>query len=70
MFYHESRRYLSKFQAKADEGIFLGYSNNSVAYRVLNKGTSKVEETFNLTIDDYYVKQVEKHFEQKPILNE
>ena len=61
---------LSKFQAKADEGIFLGYSNNSVAYRVLNKWTRKVKETFNLTFDDYYVKQVEKCFEQKPILSE
>lgn len=61
---------LSKFHAKADEEIFLGYSHNSVAYRVLNKRTRKVEETFNLTFDDYYVKQVEKQFEQKPILNE
>ena len=30
---------LLKFQAKADEGIFLGYLNNSVSYRVLNKRT-------------------------------
>ncbi|XP_052622721.1 uncharacterized protein LOC128128007 [Lactuca sativa] len=62
--------YLSMFQAKADEGIFLGYSHNSVAYRVLNKRTRKVEETFNLTFDDYYVKQVDKLFEQRQIINE
>ena len=59
---------LTKFQAKADEGIFLGYSQNSVAYRVLNKRTRKVEETFNLTFDDYYLKQTDSKFENKSIL--
>ena len=59
---------LSKFQAKADEGIFLGYSQNSVAYRVLNKRTRKVEETFNLTFDDYYLRQMDSKFENKSIL--
>ena len=48
----------------------MGYSDNSVAYRVLNKRTWKIEETFNLTFDDYYIKQVEKGFEHKPIRNE
>ena len=62
--------HLSKFQAKADEGIFLGYSHNSVAYRVLNKRTRKVEETFNLTFDDYYVKSNEHRFSNNPILQE
>ena len=28
-----------KFDAKSDEGIFLGYSTNSRAYRVYNKHT-------------------------------
>ncbi|XP_052622697.1 uncharacterized protein LOC128127985 [Lactuca sativa] len=55
---------------KVDEGIFLGYSNNTVAYIVLNKRTRKVEETFNLTFDDYYVKHIEKQFEQQSILIE
>jgi len=27
----------NKFDAKSDEGIFLGYSTNSRAYRVYNK---------------------------------
>ena len=30
---------LRKFNAKSDEGIFLGYSTNSRAYRVYNKRT-------------------------------
>ena len=59
---------LSKFQSKADEGIFFGYSINSVAYRVLNKRKMKIEETFNLMFDDHYVKRVEKSFVQKPII--
>lgn len=59
---------LSKFQTKADEGIFMGYSHNSVAYRVLNKRTRKVEETFNLTFDDHYIKKSNHKFVNYPIL--
>ena len=61
---------LSKFQSIADEGIFLGYSHNFVAYWVLSKRIRKIEETFNLTFDDHYVKMIEKFFEQNPIMNE
>ncbi|XP_052621036.1 uncharacterized protein LOC111901200 [Lactuca sativa] len=68
--YSELKDNLSKFQSIANEGIFLGYSHNSVAYKVLNKRTRKIEETFNLTFDDYHVKQVEKPFVQKPIISE
>ena len=53
---------LSKFQSKADGGIFVGYSHNFVAYRVLNKRTRKIKETFNHTFDDYHVKRVEHTF--------
>ncbi|GJS60777.1 putative reverse transcriptase domain-containing protein [Tanacetum coccineum] len=38
-FYH-----LGKFDGKADEGFFVGYSTNSKAYRVFNKRTRIVEE--------------------------
>ena len=31
------RENLEKFDAKSDEGIFLGYSTNSRAYKVFNK---------------------------------
>ena len=34
---------LGKFDSKADEGIFLGYSTSSKAYRVFNKRTLVVE---------------------------
>lgn len=45
---------LSKFQSKADEIIFLGYSQHFVTYRVMNNRIRGIQETFNLTFDDYY----------------
>ncbi|GJS05205.1 zf-CCHC domain-containing protein [Tanacetum coccineum] len=44
--------YLTKFDPKATEGIFLGYSPNSKAYIVLNKETMKVEESLNIKFDE------------------
>jgi len=43
---------LDEFDAKSDEGIFLGYSSNSRAYRVFNKRTGTVMESINVVIDD------------------
>ena len=39
---------LFKFDAKTDEAIFLGYSLQSKAYRVLNRRTLCVEEPKNI----------------------
>ena len=41
---------LGKFDAKSDEGIFLGYFTTSRAYRVFNKRTKTVMESIN--VDD------------------
>ena len=41
-----------KFDAKSDEAIFLGYSPNSKAYRVLNKRTNRIMESANVIVDD------------------
>jgi len=49
------RENLGKFDPKSDEGIFLGYSTNSCAYRVFNKRTETVMETINVVIDDVEV---------------
>ena len=46
------RENLGKFDAKSDEGIFLGYSTNSQSYRVYNKCTKIVMESINVVIDD------------------
>nr|GEV88559.1 retrovirus-related Pol polyprotein from transposon TNT 1-94 [Tanacetum cinerariifolium] len=42
--------YLTKFDPKSYKGVFLGYSQNSKAYIVLNKHTMKVEESLNVTL--------------------
>jgi hypothetical protein len=39
---------LGKFDAKSDEGIFLGYSMNIKAYRVYNKRSLTIEESYML----------------------
>ncbi|GJX98317.1 zf-CCHC domain-containing protein [Tanacetum coccineum] len=44
--------YLTKFDPKSYEGVFLGYSQNSKAYIILNKQTMKVEESLNVTFDE------------------
>ncbi|GJX36728.1 retrovirus-related pol polyprotein from transposon TNT 1-94 [Tanacetum coccineum] len=47
-----TKDYLTKFDPKSYEGVFLGYSQNSKAYIVLNKHTMKVEESLNVTFDE------------------
>ena len=39
---------LEKFDAKSDEGFFLGYSTTNRAYRVFNKRTKTVIESINV----------------------
>ncbi|GJU88272.1 putative ribonuclease H-like domain-containing protein [Tanacetum coccineum] len=41
--------HLGKFDGKADEGFFLGYSVNSKAFRVFKSRTRIVEETLHIT---------------------
>ncbi|GKF07903.1 ribonuclease H-like domain-containing protein [Tanacetum coccineum] len=43
-----TRDHLGKFDGKADEGFFIGYSIVSKAIRVFNKRTRIVEETLNI----------------------
>nr|GEW73494.1 hypothetical protein [Tanacetum cinerariifolium]GEW73507.1 hypothetical protein [Tanacetum cinerariifolium] len=50
--------HLGKFDAKGDEGYFVGYSMSSKAFRVFNKRTKKVEE--NLHVDFLENKLIEK----------
>nr|GEZ29081.1 ribonuclease H-like domain-containing protein [Tanacetum cinerariifolium] len=50
--------YLGKFDAKGDEGYFIGYSLSSKAFRVFNKRTKKVEK--NLHVDFLENKLIEK----------
>ena len=43
---------LEKFDSKADEEIFLGYSTSSKAYRIFNKRTLVVEESIHVVFDE------------------
>ncbi|GJX13586.1 retrovirus-related pol polyprotein from transposon TNT 1-94 [Tanacetum coccineum] len=47
-----TKDYLTKFNPKSYEGVFLGYSQNSKAFVVLNKHTLKVKESLNVTFDE------------------
>ncbi|GJR36339.1 retrovirus-related pol polyprotein from transposon TNT 1-94 [Tanacetum coccineum] len=49
--------YLGKFDGKSNEGLFIGYSMNSKAFRVYNIRTRKVEENLHI-----------KFLEDKPII--
>ena len=43
---------LGIIDSKSDNGIFLGYSKNSKAFRVYNSGTLVVEETIHIRFDE------------------
>nr|GEZ70751.1 copia protein [Tanacetum cinerariifolium] len=49
---HNDREDIGKLGAKGDIGFFIGYSANSVAYRVHNRRTKKIMETINVTFDE------------------
>ncbi|XP_057418308.1 uncharacterized protein LOC130712495 [Lotus japonicus] len=44
---------VGKFDNKSDQGILLGYSTHSKAYRVFNSRTKAVEESINVKFDDH-----------------
>nr|GFC24360.1 ribonuclease H-like domain-containing protein [Tanacetum cinerariifolium] len=50
--------HLGKFDAKGDEGYFVGYSLSSKAFRVFNQRTKKIEE--NLHVDFLENKSIKK----------
>ncbi|GJV73778.1 putative ribonuclease H-like domain-containing protein [Tanacetum coccineum] len=50
--------HLGKFDAKGDEGYFVGYSLSSKAFKVFNKRTKKIEE--NLHVDFLENQPIEK----------
>ncbi|KAK1663544.1 hypothetical protein QYE76_051703 [Lolium multiflorum] len=43
---------LSKFDSRAQEGIFVGYATDSHAYRVFNNSNGRVVETSDVTFDE------------------
>nr|GEX58888.1 retrovirus-related Pol polyprotein from transposon TNT 1-94 [Tanacetum cinerariifolium] len=55
------REDIGKLGAKGDIGFFIGYSANSVAYKVYNRRTKKIMETMNVTFDELSVMAFEQH---------
>ncbi|GJZ84739.1 retrovirus-related pol polyprotein from transposon TNT 1-94 [Tanacetum coccineum] len=49
---YKHQRLPTKFDLKSYEGVFLGYSQNSKAYIILNKHTRKIKESLNVTFDE------------------
>ncbi|GJR29510.1 retrovirus-related pol polyprotein from transposon TNT 1-94 [Tanacetum coccineum] len=47
-----TKDYLTKFNPKSTEGVFLGYSLISKAYIILNKETIRIEESLNVRFDE------------------
>ncbi|GJS90380.1 retrovirus-related pol polyprotein from transposon TNT 1-94 [Tanacetum coccineum] len=47
-----TKDYLTKFDPKSYNGVFLGYSQNSKAYIILNKHTRKFESSLNVTFNE------------------
>ncbi|GJR87769.1 retrovirus-related pol polyprotein from transposon TNT 1-94 [Tanacetum coccineum] len=47
-----TKDYITKFDPKSYECVFLGYSQNSKAYNILNKHTRKIKESLNVTFDE------------------
>nr|GEX08321.1 hypothetical protein [Tanacetum cinerariifolium] len=52
VFIHNHKDHLGKFDAKADNGYFLGYSFVSKSFRVFNTRGQQVEETYYVTFDE------------------
>nr|GEY25076.1 retrovirus-related Pol polyprotein from transposon TNT 1-94 [Tanacetum cinerariifolium] len=46
-----TKDYLTKFNPKSYEGVFLGYSQNNKSYIILNKHAMKIKESLNVTFD-------------------
>ena len=43
---------MGKFDCRSDEGVFVGYSSSSKAYRVFNKRTLYIEGSFHVVFDE------------------
>ncbi|CAM8997381.1 unnamed protein product [Rhodiola kirilowii] len=59
--------YQEKLDPKSDEGVFLGYSSNSRAYRVHNKRTGVILESVNVIIKDVLTEEPETSKEDDDI---
>nr|GEV54198.1 integrase, catalytic region, zinc finger, CCHC-type, peptidase aspartic, catalytic [Tanacetum cinerariifolium] len=59
---------VEKLKAKGDIGVFVGYSKESVAFRIHNKRTRKIHESVNVNFDEIS-EMASKQFSLKPGLS-
>ncbi|GJV39175.1 retrovirus-related pol polyprotein from transposon TNT 1-94 [Tanacetum coccineum] len=52
VFIHNHKDHLRKFDVKADDGYFLGYSFVSKSFRVFNTQRQQIEKTYHVTFDE------------------
>ena len=64
------RDHLGKFDAKSDAGIFVGYSQNSAAYRIYNHKTKTIIDFVNVVFDDLNLKSTNSCIEDEFVLQE
>ena len=57
---NNGKEHLGKFDPQADEGIFLGYSQTSKAYRIYNKRTKTIEESVHVKFDESFTENLNK----------
>ena len=50
--HNNGKNNLGKFDARSDEGKFVGYSMHSKAYRIFNKRSRTVEESIHVIFDE------------------
>nr|GEV91430.1 retrotransposon protein [Tanacetum cinerariifolium] len=55
VFIVNTKVHLTKFDPQSYEGVFLGYSQTSKAYIVLNKETLRIEESLNVTFYESFL---------------
>lgn len=60
--HNNGKTHLKAFDEKVDEGIFVGYSSTSKAFKVLNKETMVVEEPIHVVFDEvnFNIEEAEK----------
>ncbi|KAA0058241.1 gag-pol polyprotein [Cucumis melo var. makuwa] len=64
-----NRDYHRKWDVKSKQGIFLGYSQNSRAYRVFNSISGTVMETINGLVNDFESSTTQTYDEDDETLN-
>lgn len=50
--HNNTKNNLEKIDARSDEGVFLGYSSHSKAYKIYNKRTLCVKESVHVIFDE------------------